>query len=254
MAYRSSDSHGQPILWVDGRWFGRRVRGRPRRLAGDPVSNGRESGGKERRAGDRARGAAEAEGSRSRTPAHPSASLQQAHREGVRPLDQAVHLLSRQAPSGRDGSGRVTAFLTALAVRDRVAASTQDQALNALLFLYRDVLELELPWLDNVVRAKRPEHLPVVLTRAETQAVIDTLGGAPRLMALLMSPTEQAGSNCRGRLGASTRTLAANGAGNGSSRQPGTTSIGRPANGAATTSTSQWCNGRSGRLSSRRAS
>jgi hypothetical protein len=50
-------------------------------------------------------------------------------------------------------------------VRDRVAASTQNQALNALLFLYRDVLQIELPWLDDLVRAKRSEHLPVVLTR-----------------------------------------------------------------------------------------
>src|SRR5947209_15056343 len=58
----------------------------------------------------------------------------------------------------------VTAFLTALAVRDRVAASTQNQALNALLFLYREILGVELPWLDDLVRAKRPQHLPTVLT------------------------------------------------------------------------------------------
>jgi len=69
---------------------------------------------------------------------------------------------------------------------DRVAASTQNQALNALLFLYREVLEIELPWLDGLVRAKRPEHLPVVLTREETQALVDALNGIPRVMALLM--------------------------------------------------------------------
>jgi integrase len=84
------------------------------------------------------------------------------------------------------GAAEVTAFLTALAVRDRVAASTQNQALNALLFLYREALEIELPWLDGLVRAKRPEHLPVVLTRDETQALVDALHGIPRLMALLM--------------------------------------------------------------------
>jgi integrase len=84
------------------------------------------------------------------------------------------------------GAAEVTSFLTALAVRDRVASSTQNQALNALLFLYREVLELELPWLDGLVRAKRPEHLPVVLTRDETQAVIGALDGVPRLMALLL--------------------------------------------------------------------
>ena len=84
------------------------------------------------------------------------------------------------------GAVEVTAFLTSLAVRDRVAASTQNQALNALLFLYRDVLHIELPWLDGLVRAKRPEHLPVVLTREETQAMIDLLDGVQRLMALLL--------------------------------------------------------------------
>jgi integron integrase len=84
------------------------------------------------------------------------------------------------------GAAEVTSFLTALAVRGRVASSTQNQALNALLFLYREVLELELPWLDGLVRAKRPEHLPVVLTRDETQAVIQALDGVPHLMALLL--------------------------------------------------------------------
>ena len=84
------------------------------------------------------------------------------------------------------GAADVTAFLTSLAVRDRVAASTQNQALNALLFLYRQVLDVELPWLHDLVRAKRPEHLPVVLTRDETFAVIDALDGVPRLMALLL--------------------------------------------------------------------
>jgi site-specific recombinase XerD len=56
--------------------------------------------------------------------------------------------------------------------RFRVAASTQNQALSALLFLYRDVLEVDLPWLDGVVRAKRPHRLPIVLTRDEVRAVL----------------------------------------------------------------------------------
>ncbi len=61
---------------------------------------------------------------------------------------------------GEIGAAEVTAFLTAPAVRERVAASTQNQALNALLFLYRQILGVELPWLDDLVRAKRPQHLP----------------------------------------------------------------------------------------------
>ena len=84
------------------------------------------------------------------------------------------------------GAHEVTAFLTALAVQGKVAASTQNQALSALLFLYREVLGVELPWLDDVVRAKRPLHLPVVLTRDEVRAVLQRLDGVPRLMALLL--------------------------------------------------------------------
>ena len=84
------------------------------------------------------------------------------------------------------GAAEVTRFLSSLAVDGRVAASTQNQALGALLFLYRDVLDLDLPWLDGVVRAKRPERLPVVLTREEVAAVLRPLTGVPRLMASLL--------------------------------------------------------------------
>jgi integron integrase len=87
---------------------------------------------------------------------------------------------------GELGAAEVTRFLSSLAVDGRVAASTQNQALGALLFLYRDVLELDLPWLDGVVRAKRPERLPVVLTREEVAAVLRPLTGVPRLMASLL--------------------------------------------------------------------
>lgn len=84
------------------------------------------------------------------------------------------------------GAAEVTQFLSWLAVEKSVAASTQNQALSALLFLYRHVLELDLPWLDGVVRAKRAERLPVVLTRDEVRAVIHQLAGPPRLMAILL--------------------------------------------------------------------
>jgi integrase len=83
------------------------------------------------------------------------------------------------------GATEITAFLSSLAVQAHVAASTQNQALSAL-FLYRGVLEQDLPWLDEVVRAKRPERLPVVLTRSEIRAIVGGLSGTPRLMALLL--------------------------------------------------------------------
>ena len=73
------------------------------------------------------------------------------------------------------GAPEITRFLTALAVEGRVAASTQTQALSALLFLYRHVLALDLPWLEGVVRAKRPQRLPIVLTREEVRAVLQQL-------------------------------------------------------------------------------
>lgn len=64
------------------------------------------------------------------------------------------------------GAPEITRFLSSLAVDAKVAASTQNQALSALLFLYREVLELDVPWLDGVVRAKRPQRLPVVDARS----------------------------------------------------------------------------------------
>ena len=68
------------------------------------------------------------------------------------------------------GAPEITNFLTDLAVRGKVSASTQNQALSAILFLYRDVLGIELSWMDEIVRAKRPVRLPVVLTREEVAA------------------------------------------------------------------------------------
>lgn len=75
------------------------------------------------------------------------------------------------------GAPEVEDFLSTLAVRNQVAAATQNQALAAILFLYREVLEINLPWLTEVVRAKRPQRLPVVLTRAEVQRVLAHLSG-----------------------------------------------------------------------------
>ena len=84
------------------------------------------------------------------------------------------------------GGPEVEAFLTSLAVQNRVSASTQNQALAAVLFLFREVLELKLPWLSSVVRAKRPVHLPVVLSRAEVQSVLANLQGTFWLIASML--------------------------------------------------------------------
>jgi integron integrase len=84
------------------------------------------------------------------------------------------------------GADEVNAFLSSLALDDHVSASTQNQALNALLFLYRHVLQDPLPWLQDVVRAKRPIHLPVVLTPEEVRVIIDRMHGPARLVAQLL--------------------------------------------------------------------
>ena len=80
----------------------------------------------------------------------------------------------------------VNRFLTHLAVQQNVAASTQNQALAALLFLYEHVLEKPLNRIEGVVRARRPKRLPVVLTREEVGAVLAHLNGVPRLVGTIL--------------------------------------------------------------------
>ena len=80
------------------------------------------------------------------------------------------------------GPEAVTRFLSHLAIERRVSASTQNQALSALLFLHRRVLGVDLPWLDGLVRAKRSVHVPTVLSRSEVAAVLSELTGTRWLM------------------------------------------------------------------------
>jgi len=87
------------------------------------------------------------------------------------------------------GSSEVSAFLSSLANEGQVAAATQNQALAATLFLYKAVLGVELPWMGEIARAKRPRRLPVVLTRQEVHALLGKLDGAHALMARLMYGT-----------------------------------------------------------------
>jgi integron integrase len=84
------------------------------------------------------------------------------------------------------GHAEVEAFLSHLAVERDVSASTQNQALQALLFLYREVLHLDLPWMSSVVRARQSRHLPVVLTHEEVGRVMAHLEGKPRLVVQLL--------------------------------------------------------------------
>jgi integron integrase len=91
-------------------------------------------------------------------------------------------------PRHADSLGKVDveAYLTHLALDRDVAPATQNQALNAILFLYRKVLEVDLPWLDNVVRAKARKRMPVVLTRLEVRRVLAELRAPNDLIASLL--------------------------------------------------------------------
>jgi len=84
------------------------------------------------------------------------------------------------------GEGEINEFLSHLALRRKVSASTQNQALSALLFLYRHVLKRDIGDLGDVIRARRPRHLPVVMTREEVQATLRHLEGAMWLIACLL--------------------------------------------------------------------
>jgi integron integrase len=87
------------------------------------------------------------------------------------------------------GAEEVEAFLTHLATAGQVSASTQNQAVSALLFLYREILGIQLPWLDNVIRAKKPQRLPTVLSKNEVSRVLERMDGNYGLMARLLYGT-----------------------------------------------------------------
>ncbi|SRR6266568_1166943 len=189
------------------------------------------------------------------------------------------------------GAPEVTAFLSSLAARG-VSASTQNQALSAILFLYGAVLGQQLEWMSDIVRAQRPVRLPVVLSREEVAALLSRLHGPVWLMASLMygaglrvmecaelrvkdvnldrgeltirdgkggedrvTMLPAAGpSPCRGCFGRSTPTLRVNGPGKGCFRPHGCTSTWRPASGGGITCTNPSRSGRSRTRLGRRGS
>jgi len=113
---------------------------------------------------------------------HYSYRTEQAYVHWVR---RFIWFSGKRHPRGM-GAEEVTAFLSHLASERDVAASTQNQALSALLFLYGQVLGVELPWMKGIVRAKRPLRVPVVLTRDEVRALLARLEGTKWLMAALL--------------------------------------------------------------------
>ena len=84
------------------------------------------------------------------------------------------------------GVNEIRAFLSHLATQRKVAASTQNQALSALLFLYRQVLKIDLPYIANIEKANKPKKIPVVFSPVEVDEIFSNLGGRPKLMAGLL--------------------------------------------------------------------
>jgi integron integrase len=113
---------------------------------------------------------------------HYSIRTEQAYIDWIR---RFILFHSKRHPSNM-GEQEISAFLTHLAVDRHVAASTQNQAFCALLFLYQEVLGRKLDFIDNVTRVKRPPKVPVVFTREEARATLDELHGEYRLMAELL--------------------------------------------------------------------
>ncbi len=116
---------------------------------------------------------------------HYSIRTEQAYVDWIR---RFIRHFGKQHPKDM-GADEVQVFLTHLAVAGRVAASMQNQAKSALLFLYKEVLAIELPWLDKVEAAKTPKRLPVVLTRDEVMAMLSHLEGSHGLIAKLLYGT-----------------------------------------------------------------
>lgn len=98
---------------------------------------------------------------------------------------QFILFHGKRHPNELDGKA-VESFLTWLAVKRKVAPSTQNQALCALLFVYREVLGKQLPWMDNVIRARRQRHVPTVLSREEVDLLFANMRGVARLIAELI--------------------------------------------------------------------
>jgi integron integrase len=113
---------------------------------------------------------------------HLSLRTEQAYRNWIK---RFILFHGKRHPRELDAAA-VRAFLTHLAVNDHVAAATQNQAFNALLFLYKQVLQVDFPDIGNVIRAQRSRRLPVVFTKAEARSVISQMKGARRLIAELL--------------------------------------------------------------------
>lgn len=103
----------------------------------------------------------------------------------LRWIIQFILFNDKRHPS-EPGEAEITRFLTHLAVDRKISASTQNQAMSAMLFLYRDVLKEPLDWLDNFERAKKSLRLPVVLTQHEARSVLLHLEGSAWLVASLL--------------------------------------------------------------------
>ena len=103
-------------------------------------------------------------------------------------IKRFIYFHGKRHPEQMNGP-EVEVFLTHLATKEKVAAATQNQALSALLFLYKEIIQRDLPWLDGVVRPKRPVRLPIVLTENEVRALLARLEGTRWLIVSMLYGT-----------------------------------------------------------------
>ena len=123
---------------------------------------------------------------------HYSLRTEQSYLQWIR---RYIYFHNKRHPADM-GESELSRFLSYLAVERKVSASTQNQALSALLFLYKHVLEQKLEWLDDVVRAKRPVRLPVVLTQQEVRSLLGAMKGLNGLIARLIYGTGMRKMEC----------------------------------------------------------
>ncbi len=106
----------------------------------------------------------------------------------VKWIKEFIYYNGKQHPKDL-GKREIEKYLNYLAVDRNVAASTQNQAFNAILYLYKKVLNIDVGWLKDVVRARRNNRLPVVFTKTEVKEIIGKLNGVPKLMVSLLYGT-----------------------------------------------------------------
>jgi Phage integrase family len=165
---------------------GRHERNSKHPQAGQPDVRSRRRWIKQQSSRSNASNKSETEVAGSSPPGDPQTSLQRPNRKGVRPLDQTIYLFSQQTASDRDGRSRDRPIFINSGNRRASQRIDAKSGVECIVVSLQEVLSKTIGLVEGVVRAKRPQRLPVVLTKDEVRHVIDHMTGLPRLMAILL--------------------------------------------------------------------